>query len=187
MATGAGRVALWLGIAFVAVVVTACAADVGGGAGDSSTSVESGRFGILRSSEQLVELCLEIADEPDELRVGLSNVDTIEPFDGMLFVFASPGNYAFWMKDTRIPLELVPIRPPDDASADSVDVGAGELGAPISMDPCTSGACPRYRPDFAYAQALELDDGRLASLGLVPAPGSPVEFSLGSECIPAAS
>ena len=51
-------------------------------------------------------LYLEIADSKEEQRQGLSNRDAL-PHDGILFVFDEPGNYGFWMKDMKFPIDII--------------------------------------------------------------------------------
>ena len=53
-------------------------------------------------------LSVERANNPEKLRLGLSNREALDGIDGMLFIFneASLDN-CFWMKDTLIPLDMV--------------------------------------------------------------------------------
>jgi hypothetical protein len=41
---------------------------------------------------------------------GLSNRDFLAENNGMLFIFSSPSRVAFWMKDTKIPLDFIWIK-----------------------------------------------------------------------------
>ncbi len=50
---------------------------------------------------------VEIAATPQARQQGLSNRSKLAPNTGMLFVFGSPGEYGFWMKDMKFPLDLV--------------------------------------------------------------------------------
>jgi uncharacterized membrane protein (UPF0127 family) len=38
---------------------------------------------------------------------GLSNTASLPTDNGMLFIFDTPGNYGFWMKDMHYPLDMV--------------------------------------------------------------------------------
>lgn len=49
----------------------------------------------------------EVADTEDERMRGLSNRDSLPQNRGMLFVFPEEGQWGFWMKDTRIPLDMI--------------------------------------------------------------------------------
>jgi len=52
-------------------------------------------------------LKVEVADEDEERRRGLCCRDSLNSDSGMLFVYDEPGFYPFWMKDTRIPLDII--------------------------------------------------------------------------------
>ncbi len=47
-----------------------------------------------------------IADTDEKRRLGLMNVDRLEEHQGMLFVFEEEQVLSFWMKNTRIPLNI---------------------------------------------------------------------------------
>ncbi len=49
----------------------------------------------------------EVADNEISRQVGLGGRPCIGSAQAMLFVFDKPGYYAFWMKDTRFPLDMV--------------------------------------------------------------------------------
>lgn len=51
-----------------------------------------------------------IADEPHERMRGLSFVDSMEEYEGMMFFFQEYGHYPFWMKDMKFDLDLIWIR-----------------------------------------------------------------------------
>lgn len=54
-----------------------------------------------------VPLRLELAATPETRVHGLMERDSLAPLDGMVFLFPTPHDYAFWMKDTRIPLDML--------------------------------------------------------------------------------
>lgn len=53
-----------------------------------------------------VVIPVEIAKSSQEKQKGLCCRDSLPENQGMLFVYEKPGNYRFWMKDTRIPLDM---------------------------------------------------------------------------------
>jgi uncharacterized membrane protein (UPF0127 family) len=71
----------------------------GGGAGlaDVSFSTQSGNASFE----------CEVADSPTEWSDGLSGREELAQGRGMLFVFPSPSQQTFWMKETLIPLDIV--------------------------------------------------------------------------------
>lgn len=53
-----------------------------------------------------VPLRLQLALTPNEQSKGLMHRDSLPEDHGMLFLFKQPGQRSFWMRNTRIPLDL---------------------------------------------------------------------------------
>lgn len=53
------------------------------------------------------EFTVEIANTSQKRERGLCCRDSLPADRGMLFVYDSPGDHRFWMKDTRIPLDMI--------------------------------------------------------------------------------
>lgn len=51
-------------------------------------------------------LFIEIADTELLRAKGLMNKKSLQPYDGMLFVFKQPQKLSFWMKNTYLPLSI---------------------------------------------------------------------------------
>jgi uncharacterized membrane protein (UPF0127 family) len=54
---------------------------------------------------------MDIADTPVLQTQGLSGRTALSNDAGMIFVFSTPGEYGFWMKDMNFPLDIVWISP----------------------------------------------------------------------------
>ena len=52
-------------------------------------------------------LRVKIAKTPADRELGLQNVTSIRPDEGMLFVFENPNEVAFWNKNTLLDLDLI--------------------------------------------------------------------------------
>ena len=50
---------------------------------------------------------LQIADTTQKKELGLGGRTTLGERQGMLFVFTTLGRYAFWMKDMKIPIDII--------------------------------------------------------------------------------
>jgi uncharacterized membrane protein (UPF0127 family) len=61
----------------------------------------------LRWSGGSAQFTVEIADDADERARGLMFRDRMAAGQGMLFVYPEPKTAAFWMKNTRIPLDML--------------------------------------------------------------------------------
>jgi hypothetical protein len=66
------------------------------------------------SGKKTVEVILKgekfivtVADTQEERRIGLAGKVDLGWREGMLFVFDQPGDYGFWMKDMKFPLDIV--------------------------------------------------------------------------------
>lgn len=72
------------------------------------------------------EYTVELASSDDDRQTGLQNRDSLSENEGMLFEFEEEDNpIAMWMKDTKIPLDLIFID-------DNLEVVFVEKGEPLS-------------------------------------------------------
>lgn len=53
---------------------------------------------------------VQIADEPDEQRLGLGGRESIGENEGMLFTYDRPEHTSFWMKGMQFPIDIIWIR-----------------------------------------------------------------------------
>lgn len=75
---------------------------------------------------------------------------------GMLFIFKDENQIQkFWMKDTRIPLDMIWL----DQEGRIIEVLE-------DVPPCVADPCPVYGPDEPAAYVLELNAGTADDLGL---------------------
>lgn len=143
-----------LGWNWVVALVAVAMPMLGGCAGPSGPWVE------LKGQRFFVE----IADNDEERARGLMFRDTMEHDHGMLFLFETQERQAFWMRNTRIPLDIFYF----DKERRLVSTAAG-------VPPCTTQQCPSY-PSTGPAQfVLELNAG--LSRELKTAPGDTITFS----------
>jgi uncharacterized membrane protein (UPF0127 family) len=100
--------------------------------------------------------CVWLAETDAERARGLMQVTTLGGADGMLFRFGFEQSAPFWMKDTVLPLSVAFFR------SDGGFVSAAD------MEPCPPDepACPTYPANAPYADALEVEQGNLARLGI---------------------
>ncbi len=101
-------------------------------------------------------LCLWLAETGDQRALGLMYVTDIGGPDGMIFRYDSPNTSAFWMKNTVMPLSIA-----------FYDQGGAYLDE-FDMAPCTADPCPTYPTPANFTDAIEVPQGMLEELGLVP-------------------
>ncbi|MEO6065134.1 MAG: DUF192 domain-containing protein [Lysobacterales bacterium] len=129
-------------VALIPLVLLACA---GSGASGDSVVLKGQRFAV------------EIVDSPEEQQRGLMFREQMDADAGMLFVYAAPEPQAFWMKNTRIPLDIL-----------FFDDRARYLGGQLNVPTCRGDPCPSYPGPAPARYVLELNAGRAEALGLQP-------------------
>lgn len=92
----------------------------------------------------------EIADTPIKRATGLMHRERLNKDHGMLFIFGQPLPWTFWMKNTKIALDLIWL----DETKRVVHI---ERQVPI----CTKSddSCPQYRPNSDAIYVLEIAGG----------------------------
>jgi uncharacterized protein len=77
----------------------------------SRPSFERSTFTIVRADGSRFSYKAEVATSDREQAYGLMFVRKMRADEGMIFLYASPREAIFWMKDTLIPLDMLFIRP----------------------------------------------------------------------------
>lgn len=103
---------------------------------------------VIYTTKGEVPLRLEVATTEATREEGLMNRTSLEPHDGMLFLFPTPSDYSFWMKNTSLPLDMIFIGP------DQTVVAIAANTKPFSLATHHAG-----KPVEAV---IELDGGRAA-------------------------
>ncbi len=109
--------------------------------------------------EEINKICInnqcinvEIADTDNERALGLMYREELE--GGMLFVFDEPGIHKFWMKNTKIPLDIMWI----DNNSKIIYI--------YNAQPCVIENCPSFGPDIKAMYVLEVNTGYVKSNNL---------------------
>jgi uncharacterized membrane protein (UPF0127 family)/phosphatidylserine synthase len=89
---------------------------------------------------------VEIRNTPEGRELGLMFKDNLEENEAMLFIFDSPVEYAFWMKNMKIPIDIIFI------SADKKIVSVSQDAQPCNK-PDTE--CELYYPVAQYLYVVE--------------------------------
>jgi uncharacterized membrane protein (UPF0127 family) len=102
------------------------------------------------------EFSLEVVADPASRRLGYMFREHVGPRDGMLFVFEAPDRHSIWMKNCKVPLDIIWLDP---------DFRVVEI-AP-DQPPCPEqGDCPSIMPMRTASYVLELAAGGVAEQGL---------------------
>lgn len=99
---------------------------------------------------------IEIADDDAERARGLMFRDALPTGHGMLFIHDAEEPQAYWMKNTKIALDIL-----------YFDDGRKLVAQQRDVPPCSLGdGCPSYRSDAPARYVLELNAGEAARLQL---------------------
>ena len=98
---------------------------------------------------------VELADTQDKRALGLMFRDSMPDDHGMLFVFPGETRRSFWMKNTRIPLDIF-----------YFDSNLALVSVAENTPPCRTHECPFYPSDGPAKYVLELNAGKAAELGV---------------------
>ncbi len=108
---------------------------------------------------------VEIADTPSARETGLMYRDRLSSDAGMIFVFKAPDQLSFWMKNTKIPLDMI------FADGGGRVVGIVANAEPYSETPRGVGADSQYvlevNGGFAASHHIEPGD-RMVFIGFAP-------------------
>ena len=100
---------------------------------------------------------VEIADTSQEQALGLMFRDEMAADQGMLFIFPNEARRSFWMKNTRIPLDIM-----------YFDKNLIMVSASLDAPPCRVSRCPSYPSTRPAMYVLELNAGKATELGIGP-------------------
>jgi uncharacterized membrane protein (UPF0127 family) len=123
-------------------LTTACAS----AGGDAWVELKGKRFNV------------EIADQEAERQRGLMFRDEMPAENGMIFIHEELAPQAYWMKNTKIPLDIL-----------YFDDSLRLVSAQQRVPPCSMGdRCPPFPSEGPARYVLELNAGLVEELGVKP-------------------
>lgn len=140
------------GVATTVLVLTAA---LQARAGSEGPSTEQGLVPV--TTPQGVTILAEVADTTEKRARGLMFRDSLPEDRGMLFTFPEPQHWTFWMKNTRLALDIIWM----DRDKKIVHVERNVPGCSRSDE-----GCPQYQPNENALYVLELAAGRADGLKL---------------------
>jgi uncharacterized membrane protein (UPF0127 family) len=100
---------------------------------------------------------VEVADSREKQSLGLMFRDTMPDDHGMVFIFPREEMRSFWMKNTKIPLDIF-----------YFDEALKLVSDSENTPPCRSSRCPGYPSTGPAKYVLELNAGKAAELSVQP-------------------
>ena len=125
------------------------------GGNSNTTTTEENYVEIVVDATKTVKVNVELANTEEERRLGLSFRQYLGDYDGMLFVFGSDVSSPFWMKDMKMPLDIIFV----DSNYFIVDIKEAQA-------PCTSTYCPNIYSSTAFRYVLEVNSGFVEKNGI---------------------
>ncbi len=153
----------WIASLIVAALLAGCGEAGGSGADQEAERPQPISTGQEVRTSQIriggVEVTAEIADNQELRAEGLMNRDSLAANHGMLFVYGTAEVRSFWMRNTRIPLDIAFI----DAN-----------GVIINIEQMEPQSDQNYFSQGPMMYALEMDQGWFEANGVKP--GDRLEF-----------
>lgn len=142
------QIKLWVGLLLLGIM--SCKDESPAPAVDNSQPIEiaflkEGELTLSNNDSIIQKVDIEIAKTQNERGIGLMNRSSMEKNQGMLFIFEEDNFTGFYMKDTRIPLDIIFL------GADSTVISISKNRRPF--DENSEGAASPYR------YVLELNAG----------------------------
>ncbi|MGB5487430.1 MAG: DUF192 domain-containing protein [Lysobacterales bacterium] len=120
----------------------------------SCVACASGEPGVELGGKRFT---VEIAETQEKQALGLMFRDSMPADEGMIFIFPNEAPRSFWMKNTRIPLDIMYF----DKDLKMVSISA-------NTPPCRVKRCPSYPSAGPAMYVLELNAGMASELGVGP-------------------
>ena len=125
---------------------------------------------VSSSSVKIKDLIIhvDLAKTPEQQAKGLSIKNTLNENEGMLFIFDTPKEYSFWMKDMKFPIDIIWI------GSDNKIVHIEK-----NLPPCTFFLiCTSYSPHANSKYVLEVPSNYTAKNNIII--GDRVDFFIGN-------
>lgn len=114
----------------------------------SSCSVFSLREILIQTNKGAIPVYAEVADTEKKREQGLMFREILDKDHGMLFIFDEEQNVSFWMKNTRIPLDML-----------FIDNNEKIVHIEKNVPPCKNDPCPLYSSPVKVRYVLETNEG----------------------------
>lgn len=114
--------------------------------------IKQGELSLINQDSIIKKIDIELAKTDNRRAIGLMNRDELGENQGMLFIFEQDNNSGFYMKDTRIPLDIIYL------GEDSTVISIAKNRQPFDMTSVGASAPYRY--------VLEINGGKSDEWGI---------------------
>jgi uncharacterized membrane protein (UPF0127 family) len=131
---------------------------------DNLNSNESSAYGFKTLKIGDTEINVEVARTNFERSNGLSNRESLGEKNGMIFVFDRGSKPTFWMKDTKIALDLIWIRDNGIIKIDkNVQPELGKRDSELTKYPAPSGIDYVLEVNGGFSDKFKVSSGQMLS------------------------
>lgn len=117
--------------------------------------IKQGEVYLKNEADTLKIIDAEFAENNNTRRIGLMNRSSLDENEGMLFIFDEDNSSSFWMKNTRIPLDILFF------DKDSILINYHENARPYETK-------IQYGANANYRFVLEVNGGKAKTWGVEP-------------------
>lgn len=103
---------------------------------------------------------VEVKILAEDIMRGMMFREKLDPDRGMMFLHKPPGNYAYWMYQVKVPLDIIWM----DEQGQIVEISANTPPCPTT----TASQCPYFGGHYRAQVVLEINAGLAAKFGLTP-------------------
>ncbi|MFA5105962.1 MAG: DUF192 domain-containing protein [Candidatus Micrarchaeia archaeon] len=138
--------------------------------GNSQSPAEAGMFTYPNATVYIISttgnynVTAQVAATQEQQEFGLMFRDSLPEGAGMIFPFSSRGNYAFYMKNMRIPLDIIYAAPVAEGLKDNYAV----VKVTENIQPCSKDPCPLDYSGDGVSIVLEVPAGYAQARGIGP-------------------
>lgn len=104
------------------------------------------------------EFNLSVARTDEDRKKGLAKFDSIKENEGMVFIFDTPGNYSFYMKDMKFNIDIVFLNERKEVVSIFKNAKTTDYVNPLQYE--------AYKPDYPSKYVLEFKEGTIQKIGL---------------------
>ena len=137
------RLLFLLHLIIAGLLLSACKDEVNPAPASTEARASADTWLPLTVGDKKIDAQLAITTQ--EKRLGLMHRESMKPDNGMLFIFTEPDQMSFWMKNTRIPLDIAYITPD------------GVIREIYQMQPFDTSSIVSHRHDIQLALEMNQD------------------------------
>lgn len=138
--------------------------------GNDQSPTEAAMFNYSNATVMIISttgnynVSVQVAKTQKQQEFGLMYRGNLGEGEGMVFPFSTPGNYAFYMKNMKIPIDIIYAAPVAEGLKNLYDI----VKVTDNIQPCKSDPCPLDYSGDDVVMVLEVPAGYAKARGIAP-------------------